>query len=176
MAQISKEYGAALFMLACERDSKSEYGKALENVKSVFEQNPAYIEFLASPGIAKSERLEAVESAFGGNFPEDVVSFLQLLIEKGRMSCFFEAQEEYQNLLDASEHIQTAKISSAVELTADEKDALKKKLEAMSKNMVNMEYFIDESLLGGVVVEIDGRIIDGSLRKSLSDIKEVINT
>lgn len=175
MTEISKEYGAALFMLACEKDAKAEYGSALENVKSVFEENPEYLEFLASPAIAKSDRLEAIGVAFNGKIPEDVVSFLQLMCEKGRISEFLEATEEYFNLLDASEHIQTAKITSAVELTADEKDALKKKLEAMSKNMVNMEYFIDESLLGGVVVEIDGRIIDGSLRKSLRDIKEVIN-
>lgn len=176
MTEISKEYGAAMFMLACEKNLKSEYGLALENVKAVFEENPGYLEFLSSPAIAKAERLGAIADAFADKIPEDVVSFLQLLCEKGRISGFYEAQEEYQNLLDASEQIQTAKITSAVELTADEKDALKKKLEALSKNMVNMEYFIDESLLGGVVVEMDGRIIDGSLRKSLSDIKEVINT
>jgi len=176
MTEISKEYGTALFMLACETDSKKEFGASLEAVAQAFRENPGYMEFLASPSIPKSERLAAIGEAFGGSCPQEIVSYVQLLCEKGRISCFFESAEEYMSLLDASEHVQTAKVTSAVELTADEKEALKKKLEELNKCTINMEYFIDESLLGGIIVETDGRIIDGSLRKSLRDIKEVINT
>ena len=76
MAEISKEYGAAIFMLACEENAKKEYGKALQETKNAFSENPDYMEFLASPSIPMSERLSALESAFLEKVPENVLSFL----------------------------------------------------------------------------------------------------
>ena len=66
-------------------------------------------------------------------------------------------------------------VTAEAPLTDEEKEKLKNKLEAMTKSTVSMEYFIDESLLGGLIAEIDGKVLDGSLRKRLHDIKEVIN-
>ena len=79
MTQTGREYGTALFMLALEKDKKHEYRDALETVCSIFKAEPEYIEFLASPSIPMSERLGAVEAAFGAYVPEDVVSYIQLL-------------------------------------------------------------------------------------------------
>ena len=176
MTQTGREYGTALFMLALEKDKKHEYRDALETVCSLFKAEPEYIEFLASPSIPMSERLGAVEAAFGAYVPEDVVSYIQLLCEKGRISCFYDSVEEYNKLLDESEKISNAKITSAVPLTDEEKQKLKEKLQNMCKRAVEMEFFVDEALMGGIVAEIDGRVLDGSLRSRLRDIKEVINT
>ena len=175
MTEIGKEYGTALFMLACEKNSQEEYAKALDELRNVFEENPEYMVFLASRSIPMSERLAAVEKAFSGKLPEDVVSYVQLLCEKGRISFFDESAEEYKHLLDESMKVSKARITSAAELLDEEKEALKNKLEKMSGTSVVMEYFIDESLIGGVVAEIDGKVLDGSLRRRLRDIKDVIN-
>ena len=176
MAEISKEYGAAIFMLACEENAKKEYGKALLDLKNAFSDNPDYMEFLASPSIPMSERLSALDSAFLEKVPENVLSFLKLLCEKGRMACLFEAIEEYERLLDESERVLNAKVTSAVPLTEDEKEKLKKKLEETNKSQVELEFFIDEAILGGIVVEIDGKVLDGSIKSRLRDIKDVINS
>ena len=63
-----------------------------------------------------------------------------------------------------------------MELTDEEKQKLIKKLESMEKGSVRAEYFVDGSILGGLIVEIDGKIMDGSLRHRLHDVKEVMNT
>lgn len=175
MTEIAKEYGTALFMLACEENSAEEIHLALEKVNSVFTQNPEYIEFLSSPSISLKERLSAIDIAFGDSLPEHLLSFLKLLCEKARISCYFDSADEYKALFDASRRISNAKVTSAVELTAEEKQKLKSKLEGTCKGEVNLEYFIDESLLGGLVVELDGKILDGSLRHRLSEVKEVIS-
>lgn len=174
MAEISKEYAAALFMLACEENAKKEYVSALEEVKAAFSENMEYSEFLASPAIALSQRLSSIETAFSGKVPENILSFLLLLCEKGRISCLMEAVEEFFALVDASEHIVCAKAVSALELTEDEKKKLQDKLETLYKGKVDIEYSIDESLLGGLVVEVDGKVFDGSLRHRLHEVKEVM--
>ncbi len=176
MAEISKEYGAAIFMLACENNAKKEYGEALLKIKDMFLENPEYPEFLASPGIPMSERLKALETAFAKDVPENVLSFISLLCEKGRIACFFEAVSEYESLLAESERVLNAKVTSAVSLTEDEKEKLKKKLEDVNKSRVDLEFFIDETILGGIIVEIDGKILDGSIKSRLRDIKDVINS
>lgn len=176
MTEHSKEYAAALFMLACEKNMKKEYAKALETVEQVFREEPLYIKFLSSPGIPMEERLTAIRQAFEAHVPEDVLSFLQLMCEKGRITDFFEACEEYQKLFTESERILHAKITSAVELTQAEKEKLQNKLEAVNNSSIHMDYVIDASLMGGMIVEIDGKVLDGSLRSRLHDIKEVIST
>ncbi len=174
MAEISKEYAQALFMLACEDGRQKEYGQVLEQVKAVFQDQPDYPQLLASPAIPVAERLRTIEVAFADVAPEHVLSFLKLLCEKGRIGCFVEAAEAYKALLDASEHIANAKITSAVELTDQEKQKLQLALERRCKGQVRAEYFVDKELLGGMVVEVDGNILDGSLRQRLSEVKEVI--
>lgn len=174
MTEISNEYGTALFMLACETKQKREFANGLNTIRKVFGETPEYEAFLASPGIPLEERLSAVEAAFVGSVPESVLHYLQLLCEKGRISCFLESVEVYHTLLAASEHISHATVTSAVELTESEKNKLKHKLEAMTKGQVMIHYVIDPSLLGGLIVEVDGKVMDGSLRHRLSEVKEVM--
>lgn len=176
MNEISKEYGTALFMLACEEKKQESYGEALENVKNAFLENPEYAELLASPGVSLNERLKAIDAVFADRIPEHILYYLKLLCEKGRILYFIESVREYNALLDASKQISNAKITSAVELTENEKQKLITKLESIVKGKVEAEYFVDADLLGGFIVEIDGKIMDGSLRHRLHEIKGVINT
>ena len=175
MTDVGKEYGAALFMLAAELGESESYSEALKGVEKLFSESPEYPIFLASPSVPMSERLSAIESAFWGKIPEHVVSFLMLLCEKGRMECFGDAVKEYSALLDASKRVLSAKVTSAAELTEAEKEKLKNKLESINKGEVRIEYLIDTALIGGLVVEVDGKIMDGSLRQRLREVKDVIN-
>ena len=81
---------------------------------------------------------------------------------------------EYAALLDQMNRISAAEVRSAVPLSPAEKDKLRKKLEKLTGHSVVMTYTEDPSLLGGVVVEVDGKVIDGSVRTKLRQVKEVI--
>ena len=175
MNDIGKEYAAALFMLAVEENSTEEYASALDMMKGAFSDAPEYMDFLASHGISLGERLSALESAFSGNVPEDVLSCVELMCEKGRIENFFEMADEFGALLDASKHVSVAKVTSAVELTDTEKASLCEKLKTVSGGDVEMEYYVDNSLIGGLIVELNGKIMDGSLRNRLREVKDVIN-
>lgn len=175
MTDISREYGAAIFALACESGAKKEYSDALNFVKSVFDAEPEYSEMLASPAIPLRERLTAIAEAFC-DVPAEVLSYLQLMCEKGRIAYFAESVEVFGELYAASERIYNAKIYSAAELTDEQKEKLIKKLEKVYGGTVAAEYLVDAALMGGVVVEVDGNIMDGSLRTRLQDVKEVINS
>ena len=175
MTETSKEYGTALFMLACENNKKDEYANGLSILVNTFKENPQYLEFLASPGISLAERLEALDSAFSDILETEVMSYIKLLCEKGRISSFFESCEQYNALLEESRRVTKVTVTCAVALTEEEKEKLVKNLENKFKSTVDAEYIIDESLIGGILVEADGKVLDGSVRTRLRDIKDVMN-
>ena len=176
MNEIGKVYGAALFMLAIEEDRATEYGDALQEIQTVFSENPDCLRLLASPGVSLRDRIAVMDAALAETVPHHVLSFLKLLCEKGRIPCFEDAYGEYMALLDASSRVIHAKITSAVVLTDAEKAKLIRKLEDTHKGKVQAEYLVLPELLGGVIVEINGKILDGSLRHRLREMKDVMNS
>ncbi len=174
MNDMSREYAEALFSIACEENTKKEYSAALEMVMEALQETPEYMDFLICPSIPMSERISAVEEAFSGIVPVYIVCFLQLLCEKRHIRLLEECVKEYLRLVDSSEHISWAKVISAVELTDGEKKRLQEKLEKISGQSVIMKFSTDPAIMGGVIIETEGRVIDGSLRRRLQEVKDVI--
>ena len=175
MAQISKEYATALFALACEQGKEQEILEALEQAQQVFSEQVEYMELLSSPAVPLGERIQALEQAFGEYLPEQVVCFIQLLCEKARIRSYADCVEEYRRLLHVRQSVVIANVTSAVALTEAEMASLKRKLEQNSGSTVTLQCSVDPQLLGGVVVEMNGRVMDGSLRHRLREVKEVMD-
>ena len=175
MSQIGREYAEALFSLACESGAEKEMMSALDRISDILEGSPEYRELLSSPAIPAGERAELVDQAFRGKIPEHAVSFVQLLCEKRRMADFPFCAEEYKKLLEAKNALTEAIVTSAVPLSADEISALKTKLEKISGRNVSVTCHVDAELLGGMIVEMDGKIMDGSLRHRLRELKDVMS-
>lgn len=175
MSQVKLEYAQALFMLAMENDSVKSFENALDDVAKAFSQEPKYLQLLSSPGIVLSERLSAIEKAFGGTCPREIVSFLKLLCERRHIEELGDCICEFKRLVNELGKVSNAKVISAVELTDKEKEALKQKLEKMSGHTVMLDLTVDKSILGGIIVEIDGKVMDNSLKKHLKDVKDVIS-
>lgn len=174
MTEISKEYAEALFALACEMDEQEAVMRALETVMKDMEEQDGLMALLSSPAIPLTERVAVIERCYATCLPETVVSFLQLLCEKGRIGLVGACVKEYRRLLDVSRSVKAVKVTSAVPLTLAEQAALTAKLERASGCTVQLLCTVDPSLLGGMIVEMDGRVTDGSLRHRLQEVKEVI--
>ena len=175
MTQMDKAYAAALFALAQENHREAEVLEALQIVLKQFEGNPEYVDFLASPGIPKAERTEAIEAAFADALPEDVLSFVCVLCQRGQIRLFSDCVKDFEWFYETSRKISSATVTSVIPLTDAQQQKLQKKLEAISGHQVRLTYDIDPSLMGGVRVELDGSILDGTLKHRLHEVKEVMN-
>ena len=174
MTDMSKEYAVALFMLAREEDCCSLVSESLAVVKSTAEKEEGYLDLLASPAIPVEERLRLIDEAFGSLHPH-VVSFLKLLCERSYIRLLLDAIDEFERLLEEASQVLTANVICAVAMGTDKELELKKKLEAKFGHPVEIRVSIDASVLGGMIIEIDGKVIDASLRRRLGDIKDVIS-
>lgn len=177
MNDVSKEYSEALFALATEESKEKEYAGALAVLKGLISENPKFIELLSSPCVPLSERKNVIDTVFkGGDGVEtNVASFLKILCEKGHVGEIFDIIDETTNMLKAAEGVSTAYVTSAIELSDAERSALAGKLAKKLGHKVELVCDVDKSLLGGVIVRVDGNVIDGSLRYKLQNIKEIIS-
>lgn len=174
MKEISKQYAEAIFELACEEACEDTVMTALESVCAVFDQNPEYMDLVSSPAIPLAERCAILESTFSGAFPEMVVSLVGLMCEKGRIGALADCVREYRRLLDVRRSVVEAHVISAVPLTEGEISALKQKLEKKSGGTVNLSCEVDPAIMGGIIVKMQGAIMDGSLRQRLREVKDVM--
>ena len=174
MTELLKEYAEALYALAAEIHQEKAYLEALETVTDALSENPEYIELLAAPSIPRSERATLLEQAFGRVLPEQVLSFVQLLCANGHIRNLPACVEEYRRMYQAAVAMSTAYVTSAVALTEEQKARLGDKLAHKFGRRVEMVFAVDESLLGGITVRLDGVVLDGSLRHRLQVVKDVI--
>ena len=173
MADLSKEYASALFSLAKEKDLLSKFKLELENIKTVIKDSEDYLLILRSPALGLNSRLSLIDEAFVG-YHEYVVSFLKLLLENGHIASLPECIDEFFNLCKALENRQVAKIYYVKEPSAEQKQRLLDKLEARTNKKIDAIYIEDKTLIGGIKVELEDLVIDGSLTSRLSNIKGVI--
>ena len=170
----NKEYAKALFMLACEHNITEEIETDLLKIKEIISLIPQYPDFLASPAIPLSERLAAIDEAFGQMQPF-VKNFLKIVCENGRAKELLTYIDEFSVLKDAIENSISVSVSSAVALSDGQKAKLEEKLEQMYHKKPLPVYTVDKALLGGIKIEVDGTILDGTLENKLSQYKGVMN-
>ena len=174
MTQIYEEYAAALFTLAAEENVKREIADSVKILKSVIGEYPMYADLLAAPNIPFDERCRVIDEAFGGRLHEYAVSFVKLLCERGHIRELDECLDEYLKLYEASDGACTAEVVSAVPLTETQRGELTEKLQKMLSRPVELNCKVDESILGGMIVSVDGMVMDGSLRRRLADAHDII--
>lgn len=175
MTKMSNEYADALFSLAMELHAEEETLSALHLIRDAFASEPQALALAASPSIPKSERLQVLEEAFAASVPQHVMGFLHVLCSNGHIRAFEDSVKDYEELYNSARKLSTAYVTSAVALNDAEKEQLRTKLEKKLGRTIRLECAVDETLLGGLIVQVDGKVIDGSLKHRLHEIKEVMN-
>ena len=176
MTTTSREYAEALFELAVQANVTQETSEGVETVISALMQMPEYRALLASPAISKEERLAALDTAFRGKIPDILLAILRMMVSRGHVSALNGMARNYEELARGYRGESMAVVTSAVPLKEAETVALREKLEKKLARKITLQCHVNPDLIGGIRVEVDGRVIDGSIRNKLDEIKEVMNS
>ena len=173
MADLSKEYATALFSLASEKSLLEEIKTELDIIKAQIEEESDYLMILRSPALPLSVRLGLIDESFG-SFNEFTVSFLKLLCENAHIELLPECIDEFMALYKELLGRSVAKVYYVREPSSEQKTRLEEKLEKISGKKIDAIYLEDSSLIGGIKIELEDKIIDGSVSARLTNIKGVI--
>lgn len=174
MTEMSKEYASALYDLSMDLHAENETLSALKLVQQTLSETPDAVAVLCSPAIPKKNRLALIEQTWGERVPEHVLSYLCVLCGRGAFRSFNRSVEDFEALHMAAQKICTAVVTSAQPLSGDELTRLRNGLEKKLGRKITLVCRTDASLLGGLVVNVDGKVMDGSLKHRLHEIKEVM--
>ena len=172
MTELAKEYGTALFDLCSEEKIAADVLSELRDLRLLFEQNPDFCRLLGNMSINKDERCGILDSTLRGKIQPYLLNFLKLLCERGAIGEFSGCEEAYRDAFNKANGIVEATVFTAEALTSSQRSELLQKLVTMNAGRaVNLTEKIDEKLMGGVMVEMNGQRWDNTILRRLSDLR-----
>ena len=166
--ELARKYARAIFELACEDNALKEYGADLAKVQKLYTECPELKAYLCNPNIRPEDKKSLLKEVFEGRVREMVLNFLLLLIDKRRMMVFDAISAIFGQLSNEKLGIAVADVTTVDPLSPAQMRELTKKLEALTGKQVTLREHRDPSLIGGVVVRIGDRRIDGSIKGRLA--------
>lgn len=170
---LDRRYALALYEVGEERGKAEDYLKELEEISDIIEANEDFLEVIKHPHLSTSKKQEMFENIFKGKVHNDILSFLLILIEKGRLLNLKEILREMKKIhLDRSRTV-IAHIKTVVPLNEEDRTELTAKLQKKYNRNIILDEEIDASIIGGVYVRVGNDIIDGTIKSKFEDIRKL---
>lgn len=173
MADVGIEYGVALYELAAESGLKDVIYRDMCTLNECFLENKIYLKLLSSPAISKTERYKMIDDAFG-SMHLYTRSYLKILVKNNHVKQFFDSFYHYEVFYNEALNIKKAVVTTSMPLTDQEKEKIQTTLSKREKANIDISYKIDKNILGGIIIDIGGEKLDGSLKRKLNDIRKVM--
>ncbi|HEV2616341.1 MAG TPA: ATP synthase F1 subunit delta [Candidatus Acidoferrales bacterium] len=172
MSALAQRYAAALADAAFARNASENIKRGLGEFAAMYETSPELRNVLTTPAIGPGAKKAVIgELAQKMGLDVEVKNFLFVLVDHGRTGILNEIREAFETETNARMGIVDAKVTSARELSEQEKSELSKTLERVTGKKVQTQYQLDASLIGGTTVRIGSTIYDGSVREQLNRLR-----
>lgn len=166
--RIGTIYGDALFSLALEEERVGRFAEEITLAAQVFRDNEELMKLLNHPEIVKEEKTALVENAFRGRVSDEVLGFFHVVITKDRHNDLPEIFVHFLDRVRKYKKIGRASVTSAVELTKEQKAAVESRLlEVTDYRSFETDYVVKPEIIGGLIIRLDDRVVDSSLKTQL---------
>jgi F-type H+-transporting ATPase subunit delta len=166
----ARRYAEAAFEVAMRDGTLADWRNELE-VAAELAGDERALEVLANPAIPGERRATALTEMLGDRVSRPVQNLAQLMLRRGRIDDLSRVAAEFRRLDDARQGVTHATATTATELTPDEVRALTDRLEQSTGGRIALDVQVDPSLLGGLIVRVGDRLIDGSVRGRLERLR-----
>lgn len=173
-AVLARRYAKALFEIALERKMLGKVREELSAFSNLLEKDDSLRNFLFSPEHSRAAQKKAVEQAFADRFSAVFFNFILVLLEKRRQSLMHDIMTAFEVLHDR--HLRKMRALAITAIPMDQK-TLEQLRASLSKSLdmdMELQNRVDPEILGGLVVQVEGKILDGSIRRYLSRMREKI--
>lgn len=171
-SQAIRRYARAMLDNAAETDQEETLFKDFQMIRNTLESSPELGLFLKSPIIQQSQKKAVLLELFSKRTDASTMKFISLLSEKKRESLLGGIASSYLQQYRDFLGIIEVKVVSSEKLSSAQLNKLEKELEQLTQKKVELSTEVDPELIGGMKVQIDDTVIDGSVKHKLSRLKE----
>lgn len=170
MTDLAEEYGKGLYDLTEEEHVSEDVFAQLRVLKGLFRDQPDFIRLLCNMSLAKEERTAILDGALRGQVHPYVLNFLKILCERGALHEFEGCVSAFTALYNQAHGIVEASVTTGVPLEAEQRTRLIDKLSVMTGKRIVLSEKVDPGVVGGVMLEMNGKRYDNTLRHRLEAI------
>ena len=168
---LAQAYARSILELASAAGQAEAVGRELADIETVIESDPAFETFLSSPAIGEAERGQVIERAFRGRVTPLVANLLGVMNQKGRLGLLRQVAAAYQELLEQQLGKVEVDVYVAQRLGADQLEQVRQKVSAALKRDAVIHQYVDELIIGGLMIRVEDRLLDASVRAQLRAIR-----
>lgn len=163
-------YGRALYELSAEGGTESAVREQLRLICRALEAQPSYIRLMDTPAVGSAEKCRLLKEAFAGA-EELLCNFLCILCEKRGFYSLPACKKAFEAAYDEAHSIVRATALTAVPMEQRQKEALVRKLSAMTGKTVELDNRVDPALLGGIRLRYEGVQLDDTIQSRLESLR-----
>jgi len=168
---LARRYAEALFELA-QKTSLDQTEEELRGLVELVHKNAGVEQILHHPHIPLAQKKDVMNGLLGAGVSLLVRNFLFLLIDRRREQILNDVLREFSRLANEARHIVEAHVASAQALSPDQQERLREKLERLTGKRVRLICTVQPQLIGGVLVKVGDRVIDGTVAHALDRMRE----
>lgn len=172
VTRIATRYAKSLIDLAIEQGKLEQISSDVTTLQAASQNRDLYL-MLKSPIIHTDKKIAVLDALFKGKLDSLTLSYLHLLVNKGRESYIPEIAEEFSGQYKILKKITDVRVVTATPLSDAVLADLKKKLLAsgITSENLNVEVKVDPEIIGGFVLEFDNKRYDASVAHKLDELK-----
>lgn len=160
--QLANKYARAIFEIAQDEKKLDAYDKDLSKIAEDIFGIPAAVKFFQNPLIPQKAKKDLLTKSLKKEISETVMNFVLLLTDKNRIGIFTAIYEIFTDLKNKAQGILIADVTTAFPLSRQHESMLIKKLSAITGKKIRVRKHEDKSILGGVILTIGDKRVDGS--------------
>ena len=173
---VSKVYGDALFSLALEENKLEEIWKEFGVMMETLSENPDFLPVLCHPEMTQEKKFSLLEEVYKDKLSKELMGLLNVLVKKGRIGEISSIWDYFAEQVEEHLKIGNVTVTTPMPLSEEKKKEIEDKILATSEyETLCVDYQVDESLLGGIVIRIGNRVLDNSIRSKLDAMARQLN-
>jgi F-type H+-transporting ATPase subunit delta len=172
---IAGRYAEALFDSAKAEDRVDETLRELTLVGELITGHPDLRRFLFNPDVDPPQKVDVFDRALKGGWSELARAFLLMVVSWGRSEHLPAIVEAFRAAVDAEQGRLRVRLRSAHPLPESVLARVRARIERLERKQVELEAEVDAELLGGLEIYLDHRVIDGSVRRQLDELRQQLS-
>ena len=175
LSKVAEPYAEALLDLAISNDALKETTNDINIVSQFLANSSDLKKFLGNPLITRSAKKTVVKDILGEQIGGSTLKFLLLLVDRNRIQVLESIAQKFLELSYKQESIEIAKITSSIQLSAEQQKEIAEKLKVITgAKQIKLALKVDPQLIGGFTIEIGSKMIDTSIRGQLKQISTLL--